>query len=125
MSDLPPPFDSFRLEVEPGHHKDFGLAKDDPYPLRGVTYPVAYGDILGFTGEDGADLDVFIGSGELLGYIKVWRDDTPDGEHKFYVNVTESEEADILSQFGPVITEQGRFASFEGLLAALEPFRNQ
>ena len=124
MNNLPAPFDTFRLEIEPGHHKDFGLADDDPYPLRGVTYPVAYGDIPGFTGEDGADLDVFVGSGELYGYMKVWRDDTPNGEHKFFVNVTESEEAGILDQFGPVMTEHGRFNSFDELLAAVKPFQS-
>lgn len=58
MDTLPAPFDTFRLEKQAGEYKDFGITADNPYPLKGVTYPVNYGDIPGYIGEDDANLDV-------------------------------------------------------------------
>ena len=120
---LPPPFDTFRLEMHPGDHKDFGISADDPYPLKGVTYPTEYGEIAGYTGEDGDLLDLFVGTGALLGFIKVSRPDV-EHEHKFYVNLTEDEEAAVLGEFDPVILSHGRFESIEQLIKAIEPFKD-
>ena len=118
------PFDSFRVEKEAGEYKDFGDVGD--YPLKGVTYPVSYGDIKGYTGEDGADLDVFMGrEGKICGYIKVFRPELTDGEHKFYLKVTENEERAILEQFALVIVSSHRFESEDELYAAIEPFKTQ
>ena len=125
MNNLLPPFDTFRLEKHAGEYKDFHLLTDDPYPLRGVMYPVDYGDIPGYVGEDGADLDIFVGNGLLNGFIKVGRPDTNDGEHKFYVNLTEEEESAILKEFSPVLQQSKRFETFNDLLAAIKPFEKQ
>lgn len=120
---LEQPFNTFHVEKYAGEYKDFGSNSD--YPLRGVTYPVDYGYIEGFVGEDGANLDVFVGTeGTLYGYIKVMRPELKDGEHKFYLNVTDEEEHAILRQFAPVLLEHGRFQSFEQLQIAVEPYKN-
>lgn len=120
------PFDSFRLEKRAGEYKDFGTGPTNPYPLKGVTYPVDYGDIPGYIGEDGADLDIFLGKdGSINGYIVVDRPELPAGEHKFYVNVTDVEEQKILEEFKPVLLSSGRFDSREDLITALRPFKKQ
>jgi hypothetical protein len=121
---LPPPFDTFKLEKREGEYKDFNLPPDSTYPLRGVRYPVDYGEIEGYVAEDGANLDVFVGKGNTLaGFIKVARPELKHGEHKFYINVSEDEEKSILQTFKPVIMEQARFLNYEELLEAIEPFR--
>jgi hypothetical protein len=118
------PFDTFRLEKKAGEYKDFHLPTDSTYPLRGITYPVNYGDIEGYIAEDQANLDVFIGdNGTLHGYIKVSRPDLEGGEHKFYINVTEDEEKAVLEQFSPVIIEHVRVDSIDELIQEMEPFR--
>jgi hypothetical protein len=120
---LPHPFDTFRIEKKSGEYKDFGSIDSD-YPLRGVTYPTDYGDIEGYIGEDGANLDVFMGTdGHIIGYIQVSRPDLAEGEHKFYVNVTETEEASILAVFQPVLINHGRYSSIEELFAAIKPYK--
>lgn len=122
---LEPPFNTFRLEKHAGEYKDFGVSADSSYPLRGVTYPVDYGDIEGYQGEDGANLDIFMGrEGTISGYLKVMRPELPDGEHKFYVNLTEDEEAAVLKEFAPVILEHGRFKNTDELTVAIQPFQN-
>lgn len=118
---LKPPFDTFRLEKPAGTHKDFGLPIDSSYPLKGVTYPVDYGDIEGYVAEDGANLDVFVG--KIAGFIKVARPNTKEGEHKFYLNVTDEEEKAILGAFAAVVIGHGRFETNDDLLEAIEPFR--
>jgi hypothetical protein len=126
MKKLPAPFDKFRHEKSAGEYKDFGVTPENPYPLKGVTYPVDYGDIPGYIGEDRADLDVFMGQqGNIYGYIVVARPDLSDGEHKFYVNLTEEEEVAVLNEFKPVILDSGRFSTFEDILAAIKPFEKK
>lgn len=122
MSNLQPPFDSFRLEKNAGEYKDFQLSDNDPYPLKGVTYPIDYGDIPNYVGEDGADLDVFVGSGAINGFMRVNRPELPDGETKFLVNVTEDEAAAVFEAFEPVLVSNGLFDSYDDLLAAIKPF---
>lgn len=91
---------TFTLENLKGSYKSFG---DNPeYPLKGVTYPVDYGYVEGYKGEDGDELDMFFGSGEKCGYIKVWRLDVPE-ETKFFVQLTEEELEKVLNEFKPVL----------------------
>jgi len=124
---LEPPFDTFRIEKHAGERKDFGLAPDDPYPLKGVTYPVNYGDIEGYTGEDGARLDLFVGTNDngIMGYIKVTRPDVTETETKFFIRVSVDDEAAILEQFKPVLSGHGRFTSQYELLHAVEVFKDK
>jgi hypothetical protein len=122
---LEPPFDSFKLEKRAGEYKDFGTASSD-YPLKGVTYPVDYGEIEGYVTEDGANLDLFVGSSinvDHYGYVRVARPDLADGEHKFYIHLTDDEEAAVLREFNAVLIAHGRFDTVDALLMAMEPFR--
>jgi len=122
---LNPPFDTFRVEKHAGEYKDFGISDDSTYPLKGVTYPVDYGDIAGYITEDGANLDLFVGEkGEICGFFRVSRPDLKDGEHKFYINLSDEEERAVLEQFAPVIIEQGRFETIEDLVGAVQRFKN-
>lgn len=93
------------IEQPKGSYKSF-VDEDEPssYPLKGVTYPVDYGYIDGYTAEDNAELDVFVGSGILCGYLIVWRLDVPT-ETKMILNVTEQEMHEITQVFAPVLRE--------------------
>ena len=51
-----------------GSYKKFADTLEE-YPILGVTFPVHYGYIDGYIGEDTHDLDVFVGSGEIHGII--------------------------------------------------------
>jgi hypothetical protein len=89
------------IENPKGSYKPFEV-EDESYPLKGVTYPVDYGYIKDYWGEDGAELDVFVGSGDLCGVIKVWRLDVLE-ETKVFINVTQVEFDQILGAFKPVL----------------------
>lgn len=118
------PLETFRIEKHMGERKDFGLAPDDPYPLKGVTYPSDYGDIEGYIGEDGANLDFFIGNGGAnYGFIRVYRPELENGEHKFYVKLTDEQVVGVLSEFDPVLIEHVALDSEQSLLQAIQPFR--
>ena len=120
---LPPPLDTFQVEKHAGEYKDFG--SDSDYPLKGITYPVSYGDIEGYIGEDGAKLDFFVGAnGDRHGFIKVLRPELPDGEHKFYINLSESEQTAVIKEFDSVIIEQGEFTSLDELLEYIQKFKS-
>lgn len=96
------------IENPKGSYKSFEIENDPAwkdYPLTGVTYPVDYGYLEGYKSEDGHDLDVFVGSGNLNGYIKIWRIDVP-AETKFALNVTREEWDEIMKAFAPVIKEK-------------------
>jgi len=88
-----------------GSYKDFELEKNQlDYPLEGVTYPVDYGFIRGYTGEDTHDLDVFVGKGDLQGAIVVYRPDIQaEWETKMYVRLSKLELLDVLKEFKPVL----------------------
>ena len=95
------------IENHKGSYKSFETEGDpiwNSYPLKGVTYPVDYGYIEGYTGEDGAELDIFVGSSSLDGYIVVWRLDVPT-ETKFFINVSADELNSIKKEFAPVLKE--------------------
>ncbi len=101
------------MENKKESYKSFEIEDDliwKDYPLKGVTYPTDYGYVEGYKSEDGHDLDVFIGTGYLNGYIKVWRCDVPL-ETKFILGVTVEEYDKIIETFLPVIKEQSRFSN--------------
>ncbi len=95
------------IENPKGSYKSFETENDplwNDYPLKGITYPVDYGYADGYKGEDGHELDFFVGTGSLNGYIKVWRKDVPI-ETKFIRGATEVEWNEIVKAFQPVIKE--------------------
>lgn len=100
-------FSRYKIIIEnpKGSYKSFLIEGDpqwDKYPLKGVTYPVDYGCIDGYRGEDGAELDIFVGTGDKHGYIKVWRLDVPE-ETKFFIKLSAEELQRVLEVFGPVL----------------------
>jgi hypothetical protein len=113
------------IENPKGSYKSFEI-EDDPvwkdYPLAGVTYPVDYGYVEGYKSEDNEDLDIFVGSGDQNGYIRIWRYDVPI-ETKFVRNVTEDEWNQILKVFSPVLKDQGLFAGEEEFRSTLEGYK--
>jgi hypothetical protein len=124
--ELLPPFDTFKIEKHAGEYKDFGTNSD--YPLKGVTYPVDYGDIQGYIAEDGANLDLFVGNSNTIdnfGYIKVFRPELTNGEHKIYIHMTDEDESAMLKEFEPVLIAHGRYETTDALLAAIEQFRTR
>jgi hypothetical protein len=102
-----------------GSYKKFADSLEE-YPILGVTYPTHYGYIEGFIGEDGHDLDVFVGNGHLNGYIKVSRDDAQNGvETKMFVQISEQEYEEVLQIFKPVIIESRVFKNDNEFLSFL------
>ncbi len=61
--------------------------------------------------------------GGVHGFIIVARPELPNGEHKFYVGLTEDEEASVLHEFAPVLLGHGRYASVEALTDDIQTFR--
>lgn len=93
------------IENPKGSYKKFADTLEE-YPVLGVTFPTHYGYIDGYTSEDGHDLDVFIGSGNLYGILRVNRDDVPGGvETKVMLYTTENEYSEIEKAYLPVINE--------------------
>ena len=86
-----------------GTYKKFADSLEE-YPLLGVTFPTHYGYIDGYIGEDTHDLDVFIGSGDLYGVLKMKRDDVEGGlETKILLFVTSKEYEQIKIAYQPVL----------------------
>lgn len=113
------------IENPKGSYKSFEIENDPvwkDYPLKGVTYPVDYGYIEGYKSEDNHDLDVFIGTGDLNGYLKVWRYDVPI-ETKFALGVTEGEWLRIEGEFKPVLKESRLFEDLASLMETLSKFK--
>lgn len=95
----------FVIENPKGSYKKFADTLEE-YPLLGVTFPTHYGYIDGYVSEDGHDLDVFIGSGNLYGKLRVNRDDVPGGiETKIMMYITKEEYHEIENAYAPVIHE--------------------
>lgn len=112
------------IENPKGSHKSFEIDNDPlwkNYPLSGVTYPVDYGYIAGYASEDEAELDVFMGSGNLNGYIKISRMDVPE-ETKFFIKLTHPELNNVLEVFHPVLLEHN-ILDDETFIKKLETFR--
>ncbi len=113
------------IENPKGSYKSFEIENDPvwkDYPLAGVTYPVDYGYIEGYKSEDDHDLDVFVGTGELNGYMKVWRYDIPL-ETKFMMNVSQEEWDGIIAIYNPVIKEKRLFGSEEEFTKTLNLYK--
>ncbi len=93
------------IENPKGSYKKFADTLEE-YPVLGVTFPTHYGYIDGYASEDGHDLDVFIGSGNLYGILRVNRDDMPGGvETKVMLYITEYEYSELEKAYLPVINE--------------------
>ena len=124
---LPKPLNLFTVDVPANQYYDFEFVFDSTYPLKGVTYPVDYGNIPGHTGEDGHELDFYVGTTlkGLTGYVVVFRGEDRPNEHKFYVGLTEQEQQSILSELKPVLIEQREIDSLDELLEAIEPFKDE
>lgn len=124
---LPAPLNSFVIDIQANDYYDFELPVGSDYPLPGVTYPVDYGHILGYTSEDGHELDLFAGqtSDGLVGSIKVFRGkDRPD-EHKFYVALHPEELAGILSELKPVLLKHSPLQNLDDLLLEVEKYKDE
>lgn len=123
---LPAPLDKIEIECPAGTRKDFGLAPDNPYPLKGVTYPVDYGYLPGYIGEDGVDLDFFVGSqpAGLSGFILVNRPEIAEPEHKFFVQLSENELEQVVTEFSPVLVEEKVFGDLDELLEQIKVFKS-
>jgi len=123
ISALPAPLNTIVIENERGTYKDFHASSD--YPLKGVTYPVDYGYLPGYLGEDKADLDFFVGSEEagLSGFVRVSRPDTENGETKFFINMSASDVEKVNEAFKPVLLESHTYPVQKELFGALEPFK--
>lgn len=123
----PDPFNSFQMDKKRGEYKQLR----DPahptlknYPIEGVTYPTDYGSLPGYIGEDGDDLDVFRGTGNLHGIIQVKRPDAIGGiETKFIINVTSQEHAAIVYAFKPVLANDSELFDHAELLRRLFIFK--
>ncbi|HSW99854.1 MAG TPA: hypothetical protein VLH38_02345 [Patescibacteria group bacterium] len=126
LSHLLSPLSAITIEMHPGEYKDFGVAQDSDYPLAGVTFASEYGFLPGYIGEDGAELDFFVGSqvdGKQGSFI-VFRPELKNGEHKFYVAMSDEELERTLIEYTPVIVQHISFKTNEELLAAILPFRS-
>jgi len=123
ISALPAPLNTVVIENQKGTYKDFHASSD--YPLKGVTYPVDYGYLPGYLGEDKADLDFFVGDEETgsAGFIRVSRPDTENGETKFFTHVNAGDIVAICNEFKPVLIERQTFKSSDELLDAIEKFK--
>lgn len=126
-SRLPAPFNQFVLDVPAHQYYDFELPESTDYPLKGVTYPVDYGNIPGYTGEDGHELDLFVGTAlnGLMGSVLVFRGEDAPQEHKYYVGLTNQELQQILSELKPVLIEQENTDNLEELLESIGPFKDK
>jgi hypothetical protein len=110
------------IEYPRGSYKSFELPAGSTYPLAGVTYPVDYGSIDGYVGEDEDSLDVFVGTGTLSGFIEVRREDVPF-ETKFVYKVTDKEWKEIIHAFAPVLKNKELFADEEELNTKIAQFK--
>lgn len=124
---LPEPLNTFVVDVPQNTYYDFELEPDSSYPLSGVTYPVDYGNIPGYTAEDGHELDLFVGSqpdGEM-GYVLVYRGENIPDEHKFFIGLTYEEVHGVLSQLKPVLIKNEKIADITTLLDMIEHYKDK
>lgn len=126
-SKFPAPINSFVIDVPKNQYYDFKLDTNSTYPLKGVTYPVDYGNIPGHTAEDGHELDLFVGTaypGEL-GVIFVYRGTDIPNEHKFYVGLDASERDKILEELQPVLIKHEQIKELATLLGMIDRFKDR
>jgi hypothetical protein len=107
-----------------GSYKKFADTLDE-YPVLGVTFSTHYGFIKGYTGEDKHPLDIFLGKGDLIGYIRFKREDADGGlETKVFLHISEGELEKTLESYKPVIDEVKRIESEEEFLDFIQSFRD-
>lgn len=108
-----------------GSYKKFADTLEE-YPVLGVTFPTHYGYIQGYIGEDRHDLDIFVGSGDLMGYIKMERDDVDGGiETKMFLKISEDELSEIEERYKPVLAGTQRFNSEQEFLEHIQQFKDK
>lgn len=124
---LPQPLDTFVVDVPANQYYDFKLSPDSTYPLKGVTYPVDYGNIPGYTAEDRHELDFFVGNqadGEA-GSIVVDRGSIIGHERKFYIGLTKDELSLVLEELKPVLIDHQSLSDTNSVLAAIEVYKDK
>ncbi len=124
---LPQPLRDFVVDVPANQYYDFELSPGSTYPLKGVTYPVDYGNIPGYTAEDAHELDFFVGKavdGEA-GSLVVDRGSSIGYERKFYVGLTKEELALVLKELEPVLVDHQELSDVDAVLAAIEPYKDK
>jgi hypothetical protein len=123
---LPHPLNTFVVDVPANEYYDFELPEDSDYPLKGVTYPVDYGHIIGYTTEDKHELDLFVGNeGEgLAGSITVDRGPDMPHEKKFYVALAPYELEIVLQQLEPVLVSHEKVDGLEQLISAMSVYKD-
>jgi hypothetical protein len=126
-SQFPLPLRTFVVDVPAGQFYNFHLPAGSSYPLKGVTYPVDYGHILGYTAEEGAELDLFVGNSVdgNAGSVIVDRGEIAPQERKFYAALTDDELESILKELKPVLLTHNHYKSVDELLAELEPYKDE
>ncbi len=111
------------IENQKGSYKKFADSLDE-YPILGVTFPCEYGYIEGYKGEDDADLDIFLGSGNTFGYMTVRRDDARGGlETKILYKVSNEEIEQIKEEYGPVLDSVTILNSEQEILDYIQKFK--
>lgn len=125
-SELPPPLNTFIIDVPAKTYYDFELEPNSTYPLKGVTYPVDYGNIPGYTAEDGHELDLFVGTQPdgLTGYVLVERGESIPNEHKFYICMSPEEIKEVTEQLAPVLVEHRNLDGLAGVLEAIKKYKD-
>lgn len=126
-SKLPEPLNRFVIDVPKNTYYDFELAPDSTYPLKGVTYPVDYGNIPGYTTEDGHELDLFVGLdlGGAMGYLVVERGEHTPNEHKFFVGLAQEELNQVLSELNPVLVTHAKVSTVTELITFIERYKDR
>ena len=108
-----------------GSYKKFADTVEQ-YPVLGVTFPTHYGYIKEYIGEDQRGLDVFLGTGNLLGYIRFERKEAMGGvETKMFLHISEEELDLILKEYEPVVQEVAQFETEDDFLEYIERFRGK
>ena len=123
--DLPAPLNTFQVDVPANTYYDFELEPGSSYPLKGVTYPVDYGNVPGYIAEDGHELDLFVGNdvdGEL-GSLMVDRGEAIPNEHKYYVALSKDELNMILEELTPVLLEHKPIVDMSDLLSEIGRYK--
>lgn len=123
---LPTPLNGFIVDVPANQYYDFELPAGSNYPLAGVTYPVDYGHIPGYTTEDSHELDLFVGN-DLSGNhgsLLVDRGDAIPKEHKFYAALTSDEVGLILKELEPVLIDYQKIDTLEELITTIRPYKD-